>query len=93
MDMPAEAPTAVQGPTSSSATVGFQSRAATLTRAQLAERANDRDYHSGLGRDAVLMIIGGAGIVAGALIGGAAGTALIIVGAVIGITGLILTLS
>ncbi len=85
------------GPTTSSATAGIRSRGATenLTRQQLADRANSRDQddHHGIGRDAALMIIGGAGIVVGALVGGSAGTALIIVGAVIGITGFVLIIS
>jgi hypothetical protein len=85
---------ATGGPTSSSATVGFRASSGQLTRQQLADRARDDDGgRHGLGRDAVLMIIGGAGIVAGALIGGPAGIALIVVGAVIGITGLVLILS
>ncbi len=63
-----------------------------LTRQQLADRAASAD-HDGLGRNAVLMIVGGAAIVAGALVGGGAGTALIVVGAVIGITGLVLILA
>ncbi len=85
------------GPTASSATAGIRSRAAGehLTRQQLADRASrDQDEgHQGLGRDAALMIIGGAGIIVGALVGGSAGTALIVVGAVIGITGLVLIIS
>jgi hypothetical protein len=86
------------GPTLVAATAGIHSHAATegLTRRQLADRATNRDQdggRQGLGRDAALMIIGGAGIVVGALVGGTAGTALIVVGAVIGITGLVLILS
>ena len=89
-------PATEAGPTASAATAGIQSRAASahLTRQQLADRANQRDREDrpGIGRDAALMIIGGAAIVAGALIGGGAGTAFIVVGAVIGITGLVLIL-
>jgi hypothetical protein len=88
-------PATEAGPTASAATAGIQSRAASthLTRQQLADRANQRDREDRpIGRDAVLMIVGGAAIVAGALIGGGAGTALIVVGAVIGITGLVLIL-
>jgi hypothetical protein len=82
------------GPSLSSATAGFQPRSAQLTRQQMADRAMDDDGgRRGLGRDAVLMIIGGAAIVAGAIVGGSGGTALIVVGAIIGATGLILILS
>ena len=91
-----EAQAVADGPTANSATSGFHASNEHLTQTQLAERANHRDQdsdHSGLGRDAVLMIIGGAAIVAGAIVGGGGGTALIVVGAVIGITGLVLVLS
>jgi hypothetical protein len=89
-------PATETGPTASAATAGIQSRGATahLTRQQLADRANQRDREDrpGIGRDAALMIVGGAAIVTGALIGGSAGTAFVVVGAVIGITGLVLIL-
>jgi hypothetical protein len=92
-----DAPSVVDGPTSNAATSGFHAANEQLTQKQLAERANHRDDQDGdnrgLGRDAVLMIIGGAAIVAGAIVGGGGGTALIVVGAVIGITGLVLILS
>ncbi len=94
--VPADAQVAeTSGPSLSSATAGFQSRSAQLTRQQMADRAMDQDGggRRGIGRDAVLMIIGGAAIVAGAIVGGGAGTALIVVGAVIGVTGLVLILS
>lgn len=86
------------GPSASSATAGIRSHVATedLTRQQLADRASNRDQDGGrrgVGRDATLMILGGAAVIAGAVIGGSAGTAFIIVGAVIGITGLVLILS
>jgi len=85
-----------QGPTATSATAGIHSLAANqqLTRKQLADRAHMQDSdRTGLGRDAVLMIVGGAAIVAGAIVGGGGGTALIVVGAVVGLTGLVLILS
>jgi len=85
------------GPTTSSATAGIRSHSAdeNLTQRQLLDRANHQDDggRSGLGRDAVLMIVGGAAIVAGAIVGGGGGTALIVVGAVVGLTGLVLILS
>ena len=90
---PSDQVTPTAGPTSAAATAGIRPHTATenLTRQQLADRA--AQDHSGLGRNAVLMIIGGAAIVAGAIVGGSAGTALIVVGAVIGITGLVLVLA
>jgi hypothetical protein len=86
--------TSTTGPTSSAATAGFRSHSVTenLTRQQMADRAANAD-HNGLGRNVVLMIIGGAAIVTGAIVGGGAGTALIVVGAVVGITGLVLVLA
>jgi len=94
---PTDEQAAPGGPTASSATAGIHSHAATedLTRQQLADRASNRDQEErrgGIGRDAALMIVGGAAIITGAIIGGPAGTAFIVVGAAIGITGLVLIL-
>jgi hypothetical protein len=82
------------GPTEASTTAGIQPRAAHLTRRQLADRASQSggDPHAGLGTDVALMIVGGAAIIVGAIVGGGAGTAIIVVGAAIGITGLVLLL-
>ncbi len=82
------------GPTSSAAATGFHGPSEHLTRQQMADRAaaHDDTGNGGLGTGPILMIIGGASIVAGALVGGGGGTALIIVGAVVGGTGLVLTL-
>jgi hypothetical protein len=80
------------GPTSSAATAGIRSQTATnLTRQQLADRAAAAN-HSALGTDGVLMIVGGAGFIAGLIIGGGAGTAIAIAGAVIALYGLYLYL-
>jgi len=92
--VPPVAPTALAaegaGPTSSSATAGIRSRSETLTRQQLADRA--AASHGGLGTDGVLMIVGGAGFIAGLIIGGGAGTAIAIAGAVMALYGLYLYL-
>ena len=82
------------GPTVASTTAGLQPREEHLTRRQLADRAShsNRDPHAGLGTDVALMIVGGAAIIVGAIVGGGAGTAIIVVGAAIGITGLVLLL-
>jgi hypothetical protein len=78
------------GPTSTSATAGFHAHSATLTRQQLADRATAA--HGGFGTDGVLMIVGGAGFIAGLIIGGGAGTAIAIAGAVMALYGLYLYL-
>ncbi len=78
------------GPTSASATAGIHSSSPTLTRQQLADRASAA--HGGFGTDGVLMIVGGAGFIAGLIIGGGAGTAIAIAGAVMALYGLYLYL-
>ncbi len=78
------------GPTSTSATAGIRAHSATLTRQQLADRATAA--HGGFGTDGVLMIVGGAGFIAGLIIGGGAGTAIAIAGAVMALYGLYLYL-
>ncbi len=78
------------GPTSTSATAGIRAHSSTLTRQQLADRATAA--HGGFGTDGVLMIVGGAGFIAGLIIGGGAGTAIAIAGAVMALYGLYLYL-
>jgi hypothetical protein len=48
--------------------------------------------HGGFGTDGVLMIVGGAGFIAGLIIGGGGGTAIAIAGAVVALYGLYLYL-
>jgi hypothetical protein len=91
---PSESPTVADqtsGPTTSSATAGIRAHTATegLTRQQLADRAS---HQGGLGTDGVLMIVGGAAFIAGLIIGGGAGTAIAVAGAVLGLYGLYLYL-
>jgi len=85
-------PRAAEGPTTSAATAGIHAHTARedLTTRQLADRASGN--HSGLGTDGALMIVGGAGFIAGLIIGGGAGTAIAIAGAVIALYGLFLYL-
>jgi hypothetical protein len=82
------------GPTASSATAGIAAHSESLTRQQVADRASDRydRDHGGVGRDVALMVVGGAGMIAGLLIGGPAGVAVAVIGAAIGLTGLFLFL-
>jgi hypothetical protein len=83
--------TAESGPTSESATAGIHSVSSRrLSREELAARADAG--HSVVGTDGVLMIVGGAGFIAGLIIGGGAGTAIAIAGAVIALYGLYLYL-
>jgi hypothetical protein len=87
----AESPaTAESGPTSTSATAGFHSASRRLSRQELAAQADN--HHGGFGTDGALMIVGGAGFIAGLIIGGGAGTAIAIAGAVVALYGLYLYL-
>src|SRR5256885_3033413 len=69
------------GPTNDALTVGV--RAAVPTTASLAPRSN-----AGLGQSQAMMIVGGAAILVGAIIGGDAGTVFMVGGAVVGLYGL-----
>lgn len=91
--MPAAPPVASSealGPTSSSATAGFHVHSSAWTHQQLANGA--AAAHGGFGTDGVLMIVGGAAFIAGLIIGGGAGTAIAIAGAVMALYGLYLYL-
>ena len=46
------------------------------------------ERHVGAGKNAALMVVGAAGIVTGALVGGGGGTAIAVAGAVVGLYGL-----
>jgi hypothetical protein len=75
------------GPTMAAATAGFHvSQAADDPQSRQA--AADRAAHAGLGTDAALMIVGGAGFLAGLIIGGDAGIAIAIAGAIVALYGL-----
>jgi hypothetical protein len=50
--------------------------------------ALNADTHVGVGQNLALVVVGAAGIVTGALVGGGAGTAIIVGGAAIGLYGL-----
>jgi hypothetical protein len=80
------------GPQLAATTSGIRAHTAkeNLTAQQYADRASGDNHHVGL--DAALMIVGGAGLLAGLLIGGGGGTAIAIGGAVIGLYGLFLYL-
>lgn len=83
--------TAESGPTSASATAGIHSASAhRLSRQEMAALADNN--HGGFGTDGVLMIVGGAGFIAGLIIGGGGGTAIAIAGAVVALYGLYLYL-
>lgn len=73
------------GPTIESASVGVRP-AASITAAVSEQRRSAR--RSGTSHDVVLMVVGGAAMVAGAAIGGDAGAIFMVGGAVIGLWGL-----
>jgi hypothetical protein len=75
------------GPTLAAATAGVHAQFATTSQS-----TNRSKHQGGLGTDAILMIVGVAALVAGLLIGGGAGTAIAVAGAVIGLYGLYLYL-
>lgn len=75
------------GPTMAAATVGVRANVAREDRS-----TNNAAHKGGLGTDAILMIVGAAALIAGLLIGGGAGTAIAVAGAVVGLYGLYLYL-
>jgi hypothetical protein len=79
------------GPSLAAATVGLRANTGKedLTAQEAAQRAA---HHGGLGTSGALMIVGAAAFIAGLIIGGGAGTAIAIGGAVIGLYGLYLYL-
>lgn len=73
---------AVAGPTVAAASVAVRARPDATTEAAAMQRS------AGLGRSQALMIVGLATLVAGAIIGGDAGTIIMVAGAGIGLYGL-----
>jgi len=71
------------GPTVAANTVGI--RAPAVTQASTARAA---DTHMGAGQNVALMVVGGAAIIIGAIIGETAGLLIAVAGAVIGLYGL-----
>lgn len=72
------------GPTVSASTVGI--RAPTVARSTNASAS--RDAHMGAGQNVALMVVGGAALIIGAVIGETAGILLAVAGAAIGLYGL-----
>jgi hypothetical protein len=81
-----EQPSQPAGPTMAAATSGF--RAEPDTNQLSAQEAADRAAHGGVGTGAALMIVGGAALIAGLIIGGGAGTALAVGGVLVAAYGL-----
>ena len=82
---PAKAPTAQRvsaGPTVSASVVGIR-RAETEKKV-----APAADTHMGAGRNIALMVVGGAALIIGAVIGGTPGVLIAVAGAAIGLYGL-----
>jgi len=81
----------VPGPTMAAATAGFHvSRAADDPQSR--HEAADEAAHGRVGEDVALMIVGGAGFIVGLIIGGDAGIAIAIAGAIVALYGLYLYL-
>lgn len=74
-----------KGPTTESAAIGIRAMVSADAAAPTQRRSSRR---SGLNSDVVLMVVGGAAMLAGAAIGGDAGTIFMVSGAVIGLWGL-----
>lgn len=74
-----------QGPTTESAAIGIRP-VASVDAIALTQRRSSR--RSGLNSNVVLMVVGGAAMIAGAAIGGDAGTIFMVGGAVVGLWGL-----
>ncbi len=73
------------GPTVAASAVGIRATSAAKARASTTAAA---DTHMGAGQNVALMVVGGAAIIIGAIIGGAGGVLLAIGGAAIGLWGL-----
>ena len=73
------------GPTVAASAVGIRAPSAAKDGASTAASA---DAHMGAGQNVALMVVGGAAIIIGAVIGGAGGVLLAIGGAAIGLWGL-----
>jgi hypothetical protein len=61
---------------------------APASQQQAAVEAVRMERHVGAGKNAALMVVGAAGIVTGALVGGGGGTAIAVAGAAVGLYGL-----
>ena len=79
----ASAPQTERGPTLRAAAVGVQYRSTPFEPAELQQRRN-----VGLGQAEAMMIVGGAAVLVGAVVGGDAGDIIMIGGAIIGLVGL-----
>ena len=77
----------VAGPTAAAGNVGFRART-TVNDAAAMHAAADDASRPHLGTDVALMVIGGAGFIAGLIIAGPAGIAIAVAGALIGLFGL-----
>jgi len=88
------APAVTTGPTFGNATSGIRANAAheDLTTAEAAHRAVTGGSGGGLNKGAIVLIVGGAAIAAGVLIGGTGGAALAIGGALVALYGIYLLL-
>ena len=71
------------GPTNSANTAGI--RAPTIVRSLNKSAA---DTHMGAGENVALMVVGGAALIVGAIVGGTPGVIIAVAGAVIGLYGL-----
>ncbi|HEV7991455.1 MAG TPA: hypothetical protein VGP25_06490 [Gemmatimonadaceae bacterium] len=80
---PSQTSSAQVGPTMDAASVGVRQPVTNETRAP-----NAAPRRAGYGQPVALMVVGGAALLAGLIIGGGAGTAIAVGGAVVGLYGL-----
>jgi hypothetical protein len=85
---PAPAPRSVMYETAQVAARPAAPTPAPASQQQAAVEAVRMERHVGAGKNAALMVVGAAGIVTGALVGGGGGTAIAVAGAAVGLYGL-----
>jgi len=83
-DTTAQPAAAQPAPSASVAPVGFHYATPARTHSEMAAARSNM----GLGQSRALMIVGAAGILVGAIVGGQAGTVIMVSGAVVGLVGL-----
>jgi hypothetical protein len=76
------------GPTPQSLSVGLQHQSSALNETEMAQLTAAQRRNAGLGQAQAMMIVGGAAILVGAIVGDSPGQIIMIGGAVVGLVGL-----
>ena len=84
----APAPAVQAGPTLQSLSVALQQQSTALNESAMATAAAAQRRNAGLGQAQAMMIVGGAAILVGAIVGDSPGQIIMIGGAVVGLVGL-----